>query len=114
MPVGGAVRGFVAVSTIKSAAALLSVRTEGTCDEVVERRTCASLQLFFGNDHSQINMLFIFWSPVFYLVHPEARDSKFKEHAKPAVYYGPSRDTDSERYCQGHRRNPRGHAVARC
>jgi hypothetical protein len=47
-------------------------------------------------------------------VHPEARDSKFKEHAKPAVYYGPSRDTDSERYCQGHRRNPRGHAVARC
>ena len=44
-------------------------------------------------------MLFIFWSPVFYLVHPEARDSKFKERAKPAVYYGPSRDTDSERYC---------------
>ena len=55
--------------------------------------------LFFGSDYSQINMLFIFWSPVFYLVHPEARDSKFKEHAKPAVYYGPSRDTDSERYC---------------
>ena len=41
--------------------------------------------LFYGNDHSKINMLFIFWSPVFYLVHPEARDSKFKEHAKPAV-----------------------------
>jgi hypothetical protein len=55
--------------------------------------------LFYGNDHSQINMLFIFWSPGFYLEHPEARDSKFKEHAKPAVYYGPSRDTDSERYC---------------
>ena len=55
--------------------------------------------LFYGNDHSQINLLFIFFAPVFYLVHPEVRNSKFHEHAKPAVYYGPSRDTDSERYC---------------
>ena len=24
--------------------------------------------IFYGNDHAQINMLFIFFSPVFYLV----------------------------------------------
>ena len=78
------------------------------CQERASNRTVKPRQhkeplsaemLFYGNDHSQINLLFIFFAPVFYLVHPEVRNSKFHEHAKPAVYYGPSRDTDSERYC---------------
>ena len=64
-----------------------------------EKEALSATMLFYGNDHSQINLLFIFFAPVFYLVHPEIRNSKFHEHAKPAAYYGPSRDTDSERYC---------------
>jgi hypothetical protein len=34
-----------------------------------------------------------------YLVFPEVRDSKFHEHALPGAYYGPSRFTESENYC---------------
>ena len=48
--------------------------------------------------HAAANLLFAFWAPLFYLVSPEVRDSKFMEHALPGAYYGPSRDTESERY----------------
>ena len=62
--------------------------------------------VYFGDSVAHTNLLYAFWAPVMYLVYPEIRSSKFNEHAHPGAYYGPSRDTESDRYClvwNGHR-----------
>ena len=62
--------------------------------------------LLYDEDETKIGLMFAFWAPLMYLVYPEVRDSKFHEHALPGVYYGPSRATESDRYCSvwnGHR-----------
>ena len=62
--------------------------------------------LYFGDTTAHANLLYAFWAPVMYLVYPEIRSSKFNEHAHPGAYYGPSRETESDRYCSvwnGHR-----------
>ena len=62
--------------------------------------------VYFGDTVAHTNLLYAFWAPVMYLVYPEIRSSKFNEHAHPGAYYGPSRDTESDRYClvwNGHR-----------
>ena len=62
--------------------------------------------LYFGDETAHANLLYAFWSPVMYLIYPEIRANKFSEHAHPGAYYGPSRDTESDRYClvwNGHR-----------
>ena len=62
--------------------------------------------LYYGDTVAHTNLLYAFWAPVMYLVYPEIRSSKFNEHAHPGAYYGPSRETESDRYClvwNGHR-----------
>ena len=62
--------------------------------------------LYYGDETAHANLLYAFWSPVMYLIYPEIRANKFSEHAHPGAYYGPSRDTESDRYClvwNGHR-----------
>ena len=66
----------------------------------------SSDMLYNGDSVTHANLLYAFWSPVMYLIYPEIRSDKFSEHAKPGAYYGPSRDTESDRYCliwNGHR-----------
>ena len=55
--------------------------------------------IYFDEDVARVNLLFAFFAPVMYLVFPEVRESKFHEHALPGAYYGPSRSTESENYC---------------
>ena len=62
--------------------------------------------LYYNDTTARANLLYAFWAPVMYLVYPEIRASKFNEHAHPGAYYGPSRETESDRYCMvwnGHR-----------
>ena len=55
--------------------------------------------IYFDEDVARVNLLFAFFAPLMYLVFPEVRESKFHEHALPGAYYGPSRSTESENYC---------------
>ena len=62
--------------------------------------------IYYGDTVAHANLLYAFWAPLMYLVYPEVRDSKFVEHGLPGAYYGPSRETESDRYCSiwnGHR-----------
>ena len=51
---------------------------------------------FFNNEYSGLGCFYVYWMPVMALVHPEVRDNKFVQHAKPAVYVGPSREVESD------------------
>ena len=51
---------------------------------------------FFNNEYSGLGCFYVYWMPVMALVHPEIRDNKFVQHAKPAVYVGPSREVESD------------------
>ena len=55
--------------------------------------------LFFTNDHSGIGCMHPYWMPVMHLKHPEVRDSKFIQHARPGAYVGPSREVESDAFC---------------
>ena len=55
--------------------------------------------IYFDESVARVNLLFAFFAPLMYLVFPEVRDNKFTEHALPGAYYGPSRSTESDNYC---------------
>jgi len=55
--------------------------------------------IYYGETVARVNLLFAFFAPLMYLVFPEVRDNKFTEHALPGAYYGPSRSTESDNYC---------------
>ena len=54
--------------------------------------------VYFGESIARANLLYAFWAPLMYLVYPEIRANKFSEHSLPGAYYGPSRETESDRY----------------
>ena len=54
--------------------------------------------IYFNETLARANLLYVFWAPLMYLVYPEIRANKFSEHSLPGAYYGPSRETESDRY----------------
>ena len=73
--------------------------TEAIRDEIARASAVSAHMIYFDEDVARVNLLFAFFAPVMYLVFPEVRESKFHEHALPGAYYGPSRSTESENYC---------------
>ena len=45
-----------------------------------------------------LNSEFVYSAPVAFLIHPEARDIKFEEHAQYGTYRGPSRESESPKH----------------
>ena len=59
----------------------------------------SSHMIYYNESVARVNLLFAFFAPLMYLVFPEVRENKFSEHALPGAYYGPSRSTESDNYC---------------
>ena len=55
--------------------------------------------LYYESDRFLSSHLMVFGSEGKALVHGEARDSKFDDHAKPCIYMGPAVDSDSRAHC---------------
>ena len=55
--------------------------------------------VYYGTEQYLNAGLFVFGSSAMALVHGEARDSKFDEHARPCVYVGPAGNSDSPAHC---------------
>jgi hypothetical protein len=55
--------------------------------------------IYFSSDAYQGSGLLVFGAACMALVHGEARDSKFDDHAQPCVYVGPPTNSDSRAHC---------------
>ena len=68
---------------------------EAERNEVVPAKDAQSPAMkYYGREHVELLVQLAYGAPVKYLIHPEARASKFDDHSSPGTYRGPSRDRE--------------------
>ena len=68
---------------------------EAARNEHVRANGKSANMIFYKRNHAELQADMVYGADVKYLVFPEARDSKFEDHALAGSYRGPSRDTET-------------------
>ena len=72
---------------------------ENSRQEIVGTDGKSRNMLYYNRDFAELAPIYVYGSPVKFLVHPEVRDSSFADAAIPGIYRGRSRDDESLTRC---------------